>query len=90
MSDEVKSLTPREAGDILMNVSKSICEALGYSVKVIPVTYDSALLDLEALEKGVDNLAKAATLVVVQSGLRDRFLARVEQNGGIVDETVSG
>lgn len=83
MSDEaVKTLTPREAGDILLNVAKAACEALGYNVKVIPVTYDPSLLDLDALEKSVDNLAKAATLVVVQSGLRDRFLARTEQNGG--------
>jgi hypothetical protein len=83
--DEVKTLTPREAGDILMNVAKSCCEALGYSVKVIPITFDPTLLDLDALEAGVDNLAKAATLVVVQSGLRDRFLARVEQSGGKVE-----
>lgn len=82
MSEETKTITPRQAGDILLNVSKAVCEALGYNVKVIPVCYDPAMLDLDALEKNVDNLAKAATLVVVQSGLRDRFLARTEQNGG--------
>ena len=81
-SDEKKTLTPREAGDILLNVAKSICEAMGYTVKVIPVCYDSANLDIDELEKGIDNLAKAATLVVVQSGLKDRYLARTEQNGG--------